>query len=583
MHDAIDTAIDHTNNIEILRAVDIKVSSGVGGSKRFTRSYLELSGRSPNGIKYVVHNNSYINVVRALVERVFFVEKVVNGVKTLAKPPQTSRGYFFNQMRGFSNALLSHLPHVGRMCLEKFVETSPPHKKKAYWGALLEYLTLGLFTRHARVTSFVKAEKVRVTKKDSAPRIIQPRGIVFNLIVGCFIRPAEKAIYKAIDLVFGRPTVVCGQNAIQQAAMLRSAWDELEEPDALSLDLSRMDQHVSEVALRWEHTFYRHLFKNDTCFATLDWCLKQMIHNVGHVYTRDKAGLPKKIKYEKKGSRMSGDMNTSLGNKLIMCGLLYSYYKSYLGLELRKDFNVVDNGDDCVVMLSKPAKVKYNKMTQKGAWREGLDPITLAAVDDVMNERRLRGRRQIGPKSLRRLCLAQLAVEPTHMDVSTWFHTMGFTLKVEGSTNEFSKIEFCQTQPCFIDGRWVMVRGLKALAKDAYCLKPKEYLPKWMAQVKGGGLATYGSVPIYSAYYESLPGEESRNRDLLYGTGMYYLSNGMESSRTITTENRVQFWETFGVTPREQEVIEETYRSMKYDSKVSLHEHDPLLLPLPVI
>lgn len=582
--------------------MDIKVSHGVGAKRVHTRKIIELSGRSP-GIRYIVHNNSYVNVVRALIERVFFIEKEQeDGTTALATPPTTTRGYFYNQMKEFSDKLKSHLPHVSRMSLDKFVETSPPHKKKQYIWARAYYLMHGLWDVMAQVTSFVKAEKTRVNGKDSAPRIIQPRGVVFNLILGCFIRPAEKVIYKAIDLVFGRPTVVNGHNAVQQAEMLRGSWDELDRPVAYSLDLKRMDQHVSAIALMWEHTFYRFIYMYDTCLSTLDWCLKKTINNVGRVYTRDKIGLPVTLKYKKTGSRMSGDMNTSLGNKLIMCGLLYSYYKSYLGFEPRVDFNVVDNGDDCVVLLSYKAHKRYERMTELSGprvsddWEASLSEAEIEVVRNADREsstRRVRsGAKAVsdaemasptGPLSLQQLALNALINVPTHKNVSKWFLDMGFTLKIEGFTTKFNHIEFCQTQPCWIDGRWVMVRGLKALGKDSYCLKPKEVLKKWLSQVKGGGLATYGSVPIYSAFYESLPGEESRSRDELIGTGMYYLSKNMNSERVVTTQNRVEFWETFGVLPREQEVIEEYYRSMCYDEKVTLHGHAPPLLPLPVI
>lgn len=533
---------------ELARAADIKLKYGVGNTKRLKRKYIALSGRIPLNMRYVVHNNNLINVYRALVERVFYVERSINGVKALRKPPTTNVAYFCEQMQEFKTRLVDLLPRSGRrMSLTEFVMTSPLHKRKVYENALKEYLTKGLAPSKSQVTSFIKAEKVRITpaKPDPAPRIIQPRSPEFNLIFGCFIRPIEKLIYEAIDRLFGRKTVVCGQNAEQQAEMLRGAWDEIAvrggKPVALSLDLSRMDQHVSKPALKWEHSIYRSLFRNHPLYQTLDWCLQQTINNVGRCYVNDGSGRPAKVSYKKVGSRMSGDMNTSLGNKLIMCGLLYSYFVGVCGMEPRKDVNVVDNGDDCVVILSEIAYERYHVLT---------------------------GQRE-QPKQ--------------HLKVDEWFETMGFTLKVEGIVDTFEHIEFCQTQPCFIDGRWVMVRGLKALAKDAYCLKPKDVLKKWMSQVKGGGLATYGSVPIYSAYYESLPGVEAKKRDLLFGTGMYYLSDGMASGRVVTDENRIQFWKTFGITPWEQKVIEEKYRSLEYEERDRREELPQLVLPLPVI
>jgi len=578
----MDTSVNHVGS-ELADVVGIQLRYGVGGAKKIKRRYIALSGRIPQEIRYVVHNNTLINIYRALIERVFFVEVKVGGVKTLVGPPVTSRGHFYGQMADFSRKVKDNLEYARRMSLTEFVMTSPPHKKKVYQNAMDNYLRRGLAPSKSEVTSFIKAEKVRITaeKPDPAPRIIQPRSAEFNLVVGCFIRPIEKLVYKAIDKTYGRPTVCCGQNAEQMAAMLRDAWDEIAvvsgEPIALSLDLSRMDQHVSSVALRWEHTFYRHAYQHDTMKDTLDWCLSKTVSNVGRVYTYDQDGRPAKVKYTKNGSRMSGDMNTSLGNKLIMCGLLYSYFVNVCGFVPRKDFNVVDNGDDCVVIMSKQAYATYNKNINE------TEVIRQLAIQDPENWQRVYmvyaqewvwdEQRGNVPR-----------VEPRkHMPIDEWFRTMGFTLKVEGIVTKFNHIEFCQTQPCFIDGRWIMVRGLKALAKDAYCLKPLQVLKKWMSQVKGGGLATYGSVPIYSAYYKSMPGVGSKKREMLFGTGMYYLSDGMCSKQEVSTQNRVEFWETFGVTPREQEVIENIYLSMEYHEQQSLLDHAPLYLPLPVI
>jgi hypothetical protein len=143
---------------------------------------------------------------------------------------------------------------------------------------------------------------------------------------------------------------------------------------------------------------------------------------------------------------------------------------------------------------------------------------------------------------------------------------MGFTLKVEGIVSKFEHIDFCQTRPCFIDGEWLMVRTLAALSKDTYCLKAPEYLRKWMGQVRTGGLNTYGSVPLYSAFYKCFPEYNGKkdNSWLMEGTGMYYLSSGMTSTGVVSDANRVAFYDTFGVTPREQVLIEQHYNELLF-------------------
>lgn len=543
----------------LLRGVDIKTTQRVGKSTSYKRRYVEFSGRRLENVEYIVHNNSHVNVLRALIERVYYIEAVVGGAKVLRPPPQPVRAFFTASMNEFQAAVWRELPPVQRMCLEKFVETSPPPKRAAYANAHECYIREGLEPVAATVNSFVKAEKVRIksTKKDPVPRIIQPRGIKFNLIFGCFMRPLEKKLFHAIDRVYGRPTVVCGQNAEQQASMLREAWDELVDPVAISVDVSRFDQHVSATALRWQQSTYFHVYRNDPNLATLRWCCGKIVSNRGSVYTVDETGRKIKITYKKKGNRMSGDMDTSLGNKFLMCALLYSYFKSYLGFRPRVDFNVVNNGDDAVIILSGAAHARYLARNNPRNQFALIDPAQPANVFFAGgNNNNL------------------LGVEP-------WFLRMGFTLKVEGTVRKFEKIEFCQTQPCYIDGRWIMVRRLDSLSKDCYCLKTLDLANRWLAQVRAGGLACYGSVPILSAFYGTMPDTKVEfDRYELYGTGMYYLAHNMTSSGVVSPENRISFYESFGVTPREQEVIEEAYRDMRYGK--GHEEQRGLVLPLPV-
>lgn len=516
------------------------------GRKKAIRRYVHLAGLGRSDVRYVVHNNSYINAVRALYERLYRVKNPVPGGASFVAPPQPNPEVFNARMKDFRQKVLSVVDPVLRMSHQQFVESSPSHKKAIYRAARLEIVRTGVPPNAFQVVSFIKNEKIKLKDDDPVPRLISPRNVRANVIFGSYIRPAEKAIYKAINDVYGRPTVVSGQNAHQIADMIRGAWDELHEPVAISLDLSRMDQHVSDVALKYEFSFYTKMYRQDPTINTLRWCLERMIVNKCVMYT-SKNGFDVKVAYEKLGSRMSGDMNTSLGNKLLMCSLLYSYFHGHLGLIPRLDFNVVDNGDDCVVILSRSAHKRYKQLTEQTT------AFKRYAFYDPANPSR------VFPGRL------YYTVAAAKLTPSAWFLEMGFTLKVEGIVSKFEHIDFCQTRPCFIDGKWLMVRGLAALSKDTYCLKAPEYLKKWMGQVRTGGLNTYGSVPLYSAFYKCFP-EYNGKRDnswLMEGTGMYYLSQGMTSSGVVSDANRIAFYETFGVTPWEQVLIEQHYNSLQ--------------------
>ncbi len=506
-----------------------------------------MTGLGRDDVRYIVHNNSYINAVRALYERLYRVKNPVPGGSLFIAPPQPIPHVFHARMADFRRNVLKEVNPVFRMSHQQFVESSPPHKRAIYRAAFAEILRTGIPPDAFKVVSFIKNEKIKLKDDDPVPRLISPRNVRANVLLGSYIRPAEKAIYRAIDEVYGRPTVVSGQNAKQIATMIREAWDELDEPIAITLDLSRMDQHVSHVALDYEFSFYTKMYREDPTIDTLRWCLKRMIHNKCVMYT-SKDGLDVKIAYEKLGSRMSGDMNTSLGNKLLMCGLLYSYFNGHLGLIPRVDFNVVDNGDDCVVIMSRDGYARYKRLT------ETTTAVRRVAVIDPSRP------------DIVRFGTISYAVAPTKSTPSNWFLEMGFTLKVEGIVSKFEHIDFCQTRPCFIDGEWLMVRTLAALSKDTYCLKAPEYLRKWMGQVRTGGLNTYGSVPLYSAFYKCFPEYNGKkdNSWLMEGTGMYYLSSGMTSTGVVSDANRVAFYDTFGVTPREQVLIEQHYNELLF-------------------
>jgi hypothetical protein len=119
--------------------------------------------------------------------------------------------------------------------------------------------------------------------------------------------PIEKKVYKAIDEVFGSPTVMSSYNAQQLADILHSKWSQFDKPVCVGMDASRFDQHVSTQALRFEHDLYYNIFGKAPFLQQL---LSWQLDNRGRAYASDG-----RFYYRKRGSRMSGDMNTSLGNK----------------------------------------------------------------------------------------------------------------------------------------------------------------------------------------------------------------------------------------------------------------------------
>jgi hypothetical protein len=354
----------------------------------------------------------------------------------------------------------------------------------------------------ARVQTFVKAEKIDLTKKpDPVPRLIQPRNPRYNVEVGRFLKPIEKLVYRGIAKVWGGPTVL-KLNAHSQASELRAMWESFDRPVAFGLDASRFDQHVSIDALRWEHDVYKSMFSGrdrNELGRLLSW----QERNIGRVYVPTA-----KVKYQVVGARMSGDINTSLGNCLIMCAMMWAYVQEK-GVRAR----LANNGDDCVLICEQS---DYPKL------REGL---------------------------------------------GVWFREMGFTMEVEDPVTLFEHIEFCQTRPVKVNEGWLMVRSFdRAISRDmSSLLDLRTGLQSYFGAVGEAGLAGYGQVPVYQELYAAMKtaGKVSklRNHSIMAG-GMAMLTAGMDRVfGAVSPETRASFCYAFGVTPDEQEGLETWLRS----------------------
>lgn len=282
------------------------------------------------------------------------------------------------------------------------------------------------------------------------------------------------------------------------------------DPVAIGLDASKFDMHVSKAALKYEHSFYELLFPGS---SQLRWLLKQQLVNKGVAWARDGS-----VKFKLDGTRCSGDLNTSLGNCIIMCALVYAYSR-WRGI----DVELANNGDDCVVFMEREHALSF---------RIGL---------------------------------------------SEWFKRKGFAMTVEDTVDEFERVEFCQSRPVQLSTGWRMVRNLLAcLQKDPMCLldiPSDKVLRKWYAAIGTCGDRLTKGVPILNEFYQlflregtscssGMLQEVFRNRSqLLLGIGL--------ASGEIDARSRVSFYYAFGVTPDEQIRIEQYFRNATIENLVN--------------
>jgi hypothetical protein len=386
------------------------------------------------------------------------------------------------------------------------------------------------------LTAFLKAEKTNLTvKKDPAPRLIQFPNPRYSLDLMTYLKFNEKNFMKAIDDVWGEPTVMSGYNCVDLGRIMANKWDVLDDPVGIPLDFSRFDQHCSVEALKYEFEFYKKAFPGDD---HLDWLLSMQLRPKGTAVAGDGA-----IRYNNpQGGRGSGQINTSMGNKLIVCGLMWEYFQE-IGLR----GSLANMGDDCVLFVERQDTHKV---------RETL---------------------------------------------TGWWLAHGYNAVVEPECNELEEIEFCQSKPVNVNGQWIMVRTPeKALTKDCLSLQPSEtpaqIAATYMAISTCGRVINSG-VPISFALHEALFRAASRYtkrvdltdefifKSIEYGNfermrGLTYVR------RRISNSTRLSYFKAFGITPDVQMALENYYNLLdmdfaqeaEYVKFTSLHSELPEIL-----
>lgn len=342
---------------------------------------------------------------------------------------------------------------------------------------------------------FLKAEKWVAEK---AGRLISARHPRYNLEVGRYLQPIEGLVYRAIDAVFGGPTIMKGLSPQQRAAVVRQHWAAFSDPVAIGQDFSKFDQHISRQALQYEHGFYLRTYPGDAKLARL---LGWQLGTTCYANARDG-----RVKYTVEGGRMSGDMNTAMGNCIISASLLWAYCQEK-GIRIKA---IVD-GDDSVTFLER---------CDVRAYLDGIEG---------------------------------------------WMEEKGFRLVTEEPVDEISRVEFCQSRFLNINPCTMVRDPSKAITQDhAWVVDNSITYSEVLAATGLGGLSLYGNVPVLGAYYQMLARstelsnktlrrlsfQDSWLRDAAIGSGGF-----VEPSE----EARYAFWLSWGITPGEQRALEDEF------------------------
>lgn len=482
----------------------ITITAASGWNRNNDQRVVRVLNGYTGSAQYGVHNPSLTNLIRGVAERVLFTPGPDG---SLEKTRQAEKGVF-DLLAFEKRALVSNTPPTSVVAIEDYPSLyQDTRKRKIYTRAVESLSHEAISRRDSTVSTFVKAEKINLSSKpDPAPRVIQPRSPRYNVCVGRYLKPLEKSLLSSYKASHGYPVVVKGLNAQGVASVLRDNWDCYADPVAIGLDASRFDQHVGKQALAWEHSVYNSIFRDPELARLLSWQLS----NKGRGYAEGY-----RVKYTVEGCRMSGDINTSMGNCIIMSSIVLAYFRVN-----KVDARLTNNGDDCVVIL------------------ERRDASKLAGLDQ-------------------------------------WFTRFGFKLTREEAREVFEQIEFCQTQPVWCEDGWRMVRNpYTASSKDAVSLLSwagELEFDRWRGAISACGLSLTRGVPFWEAYYKRLGGvAHGPSFDRVADSGLGYLSRGMNSSATITGATRYSFWLAFGMLPDEQVALEELEVEIGFEEPVHL-------------
>jgi hypothetical protein len=311
----------------------------------------------------------------------------------------------------------------------------------------------------------------------------------------------------AIDKLWKDATVMKGLNADEVGRSFKVTSERFIKPVWISLDASRFDQSVTIPLLQFEHTVYNSLFQSPELRRLLKW----QLDNKG--FARCENGS---IKYVVGGSRMSGDMNTSLGNILLACLLMLAYIES-VGLTV-DEVALKNNGDDCVFITE----------TENLHLFDGLP---------------------------------------------AWMRQFGMYWVVETPVYTLEEVSFCQTNPVFVNGDYRMVRDPRVvITKDTLSIKPVNNIRDWKFYRRAIGLcgmALADDVPVMGSFYQALMrdttkadmiNKKGKEREIAMETGMQFLARGMKPrGKPPCPETRSSFFRAFGISPDTQLALERQY------------------------
>lgn len=454
------------------------------------RQFRELY-QPPGSFEVHVHNNCVCNEYISLRNRV--LQEV-----PLPKP------YFVQRCKVLAHRIGTWLgPHVPLQ--GEWIEKYSGRKLTMYRNAAADLITEPFNRADRFIKSFVKAEKISDPYRD--PRTIQARSPRYNYVLGNYLKAIEHKLYNikgSRNLRRYLPAnrlIAKGLDLRARAYLCKQKMDQFSNCTVFSIDASRFDAHVAQQMLQVEHSVYKRCFPGD---RLLQRCLDLQLVNRGHTSNG--------IAYKCPGGRMSGDMNTALGNCLLML-IFTTVTMEILGFN-NKQWNMLCDGDDTLIFLE----------TRHA-------PVVREMFAGIFNH-------------------------------------AGMKIKLEGETRNLHEISFCQGRivEC-ADGLKFVQNPVRSYSRSLVSTRHYQHLSavdKVLGQIGRCELAINMGVPMLQAFALAMlrnAKEEVSVRPTF--TGRIYKAQrewkahgGVVQPLEITSRARESFEEAFGITAWEQEVFE---------------------------
>lgn len=377
-------------------------------------------------------------------------------------------------------------------------------RRKRFLRGVEELRRQPITKKDARITEMQKLEMYEEDKLAiKEDRGIQFRSVKYNVALARELHNVERRL---IGLhIDGYHPVMKGCTPQQRAERIAIAMKRFSKPRFLLLDHSRFDAHVNEHILAEEHKAFKRCRRRkatragkrrDVNSAVLSMLLAMQMSN----YARSAGG----IRYKTRGKRMSGDINTGLGNTWDNFCIIAAWLDAS---GVTKNCIFLD-GDDSVVII------------------EQEDFEKLLPLDDFMRD-------------------------------------IGMVTEMEW-TDDFFKVEFCQSRPVLEGGRVTFVRNPQKVLATVGQSAERLDAPTAVANARASALcelAMNGNCAVIGPYCRRLlkdlgDGSVYFTPDQLWKAEQYACKFEAPDEREPDDLNRVSMYRAWGIDPGYQVALE---------------------------